>query len=252
MPSRTEKLRRMYPKYDGIWKMFPYRSWMPSRSRVSWPTLLSAPPDASRNFSRLNFMSFTPLSSLRISLIFASSGKPSSARKPSAPPPLASAEKSKPIALATPASSIASRFPFGMKPMASRSAGTFSKSFDTRCAMKLKIAVDSSGETGVTRPQSKMHSLPSAVRNKFPGCGSACKSPMSRSIAKYAASATAHSRGTSPSSDVSKRCPSIHPVVNTRRVDAPLITGAAVTTPARSGRLSIATRNRSPFAASRP
>ena len=117
--------------------------------------------------------------------------------------------------------------------------------------MKLRIAVDSSGDTGVTRPQSKMHSLPSAVRNRLPGCGSACRSPMSRSIARYDASATAHKRGTSPSSDVSSLWPSIQPVVNTRRVDAPLITGAAVTTPARSGRLSIARRNRSPLFASR-
>ena len=232
--------------------MFPYFSWMPSRSRVSWPTLLSAPPDASRNFSRRTFMSFTPFSSLRISLILSSSGNPSSARKPSAPPPLASAENSKPMALATPASSIASRLPGGMKPMASRSAGTRSKSFDTRCAMKLKIAVDSSGDTGVTRPQSRMHSLPSAVRNRLPGCGSACRRPMSSSMARYDASATAHSRGTSPSSEVSSLCPSIQPVVKTLRVDAPLITGAAVTTPARSGRRSIASRNRSPFAASRP
>jgi hypothetical protein len=38
MPSRTLKLRRMYPKYDGIWKMFPYLSWIPSKSRVSCAT----------------------------------------------------------------------------------------------------------------------------------------------------------------------------------------------------------------------
>ena len=252
MPSNTLKLRRMYPKYDGIWKMFPYLSWIPSRSRVSCPTFDFAPPDASRNFSRRTFMSLTPLSSLRISLIFASSGNPSSCRNPSAPPPLASAENSSPIALATPASSIASRLPAGMNPIASRSAGTRSKSFETRCAMNARMLLLSSGLTGVTRPQSRMHSFPSLVRNRFPGCGSACRTPMSSSMARYDASATAHSRGTSPSSLVSSLCPSIHPVVSTLRVDARATTGAAVTTPARSGRLSIASLNRSPFAASRP
>mmetsp|Transcript_9236 Transcript_9236/g.30725 ORF Transcript_9236/g.30725 Transcript_9236/m.30725 type:complete len:243 (-) Transcript_9236:1031-1759(-) len=241
----------MYPKYEGIWKMFPYFSCMPSRSRVSFPTLLSAPPDASKNFSRRTFMSFTPFSSFCISLILASSGSPSSCRNPSAPPPLASAENSSPIADATPASSIAARLPVGMKPMASRSAGTFSKSFDTKCAMKDRMAVLSSLDTGVTSPQSRMQSFPSDVRNKLPGCGSACSRPMSSNMARYAARATAHNRGTSPASLVSRRCPSIHPVVNTRRVDAFLKTGAAVTTPAKSGLESIAKRNRSPLFASR-
>ena len=86
---------------------------------------------------------------------------------------MANAEKSRPMALATPASSIASRLPAGMNPMASRSAGTCSKSFDTRWLMKLRMAAESSGDTGVTRPQSKMHNFPSDVRNRFPGCGSA-------------------------------------------------------------------------------
>eukprot|EP00982_Pelagococcus_subviridis_P006903 30308-Pelagococcus_subviridis.AAC.21 len=105
-----------------------------------------------------------------------------------------------------------------MNPIASKSAGTRSKSFDTRCAMNFNVAVESSSDTGVTSPQSRMHSFPSAVRNKFPGCGSACNTPMSSNIARYAASATAHSLGTSPSSDVSSRWPSIQSVVRTRRV----------------------------------
>jgi hypothetical protein len=58
------------------------------------------------------------------------------------------------MALATPASSIASFFPGGMKPNASRSFGMNSKSFDTRCEMKFRIAVLRSLLTGVTRPQS--------------------------------------------------------------------------------------------------
>ena len=87
-----------------------------------------------------------------------------------------------------------------------------------------------------------------------PGAGPRATAPMSRSIARYAASATAHSRGTSPSSDVSSRWPSIQSGGEDTRAcsQRALITfGAAVTTPARSGLDSIAVRNRSPLFASR-
>ena len=46
-------------------------------------------------------------------------------------------------------------------------------------------------------PQSRMHSRPSVVRRRLPGCGSQCSVPVSRSIVRYALIATPHSRGTS-------------------------------------------------------
>jgi len=46
-------------------------------------------------------------------------------------------------------------------------------------------------------PQSRMHSRPSVVRRRLPGCGSQWSVPVSRSIVRYALIATPHSRGTS-------------------------------------------------------
>eukprot|EP00966_Prymnesium_polylepis_P055817 1291201-Prymnesium_polylepis.1 len=57
-------------------------------------------------------------------------------------------------------------------------------------------------------PKSRMHSLPSAVRSKLPGCGSQCSVPVSSSIVRYALSATPHSRGTSSALDAASRSPS--------------------------------------------
>ena len=230
--------------------MLPYFSWTPSKSFVSFATFESAPPEISMNASRRFFGSFIPRNSFRTSFNFSSSGKPSSDRKPLAPPPLANAEKSKPIALATPASSMASRLPLGINPNRSRSEGTSSKSSETKCEMNCKIDADNSLDTGVTNPQSKMTNFPSFCLNKFPGCGSACKKPKSSNIDKYAVNATAHNFGMSPSFDSSNRAPLIHPVVNTFRVVADVYTGAAVTTFAKSCLDSIASRNNCPFLAS--
>jgi len=47
-----------------------------------------------------------------------------------------------------------------------------------RCARYSTSAYCSSVSTRMTRPQSRMHSCPSGVRNKLPGCGSQCSSPI--------------------------------------------------------------------------
>ena len=45
MPSRTEKARRMYAKYGGIWKKLPYSSVRPcSRAVTSLTSIFAAPP----------------------------------------------------------------------------------------------------------------------------------------------------------------------------------------------------------------
>lgn len=69
-------------------------------------------------------------------------------------------------------------------------------------------------------PQSRMHSLPSLVRSRFPGCGSQCKHPVSKSIVRYALSATLHSLGTSAASDWSSRAPSTHSLTRTCWVES--------------------------------
>ena len=49
--------------------------------------------------------------------------------------------------------------------------------------VRVRVAC-SSGSTCVTRPQSRMHSVPSAVRKRLPGCGSQCSSPVSSNIVR--------------------------------------------------------------------
>ena len=124
--------------------------------------------------------------------------------------------------MATPVSATASRFASGTKPRFTRSLGTWSNCSDTKwemysmiayCCCCSTVAVSlhgagggtisvgmvshsrESGESpspspperraaGPTHPQSRMHRRPSAVRSRFPGCGSAWSTPVSRSMVR--------------------------------------------------------------------
>ena len=129
-----------------------------------------------------------------------------------APPPEASWRKMYDSAVATPVSATASRFASGTKPRFTRSLGTWSNCSDTKwemysmiayCCCCSTVAVSLHGvdggtisvsssplphppekRAGPTHPQSRMHRRPSAVRSRFPGCGSACSTPVSRSMVR--------------------------------------------------------------------
>lgn len=74
------------------------------------------------------------------------------------------------------------------------------------------------GRGGV--PKSRMQMRPSGVRRRFPGWGSACRRPLSSSWMRYALSSVVHSCRTSSALLSDSFSPSIHCVVNTRRVVA--------------------------------
>ena len=79
------------------------------------------------------------------------------------------------------------------------------------CSRKLSCK---SSSTRVTSPQSRMHSRPSLVRSRLPGCGSQCSSPVERSIERYVLRATPHSFETSSACERSSRSPSTHRVTS--------------------------------------
>eukprot|EP00962_Isochrysis_galbana_P037678 scaffold13228_cov112-Isochrysis_galbana.AAC.4 len=93
--------------------------------------------------------------------------------------------------------------------------------------------------TGSVIPQSKMHSSPSGVRSRLPGCGSQCSTPVSSSMVMYALMATPHSRGTSGDASRSSRVPSTHRVTSTLDVDNSGSTSGAVTAPRPRSRIAV-------------
>lgn len=144
---------------------------------------------------------------------------------------------------------IASSLPSGTNPSWTSSLGKLSYSRETRFATCSIIVTCVSFSSLETRPQSRMHSLPSVVLSKFPGCGSAWTTPISRSIVKYVFIATEQSEVMSPVELSSNRLPRTHSVVSTFLVVSSFTTGGAHTAPA-SGVPSMNCVKRSALAAS--
>ena len=136
----------------------------------------------------------------------------------------------------------------GVKPRLTKSFGTLSRSSVLMWAMNSSNAYWRSSGTWSVMPQSKMHSLPSSVRSKFPGCGSQCSVPVSKSIVRYALMATPQRRGTSGDADASSRVPSIHSVTRTFGRKSSSTTRGDTTAP--RPRSAIARRNAIVFRAS--
>jgi len=86
-----------------------------------------------------------------------------------------------------------------------------------------------SGASSVTKPQSRMHSRPSAHILRLPGCGSACSTGVSSIIVRYALTASFTSWACSCGLHASTRVPSTQFVVRTRRLLHSLTTVGAKT-----------------------
>mmetsp|Transcript_379 Transcript_379/g.1371 ORF Transcript_379/g.1371 Transcript_379/m.1371 type:complete len:221 (+) Transcript_379:711-1373(+) len=108
-----------------------------------------------------------------------------------------------------------SSFSGGVNPKFTKSRGIASKFSVFTWAMNSKREYRKFDGTSRVMPKSRMHSLPSSVLRRLPGCGSQWRTPESKSIVRYAFMATPQSRGTSGDADTSRRVPSIHSVTRT-------------------------------------